>query len=130
MIYPNPSSEKSLATFFETFKVLGIAKLLRRSGINKQSGVSAYEAFKTLILLVFQGKTLYQFLQSKRKDQIASKNTYYRFLNDSSFNWRRFLLLLVAKITTHFTALTTNKRVKVFILDDSIVQEIAVNPLN
>ncbi len=110
--------------------MLGIAKLLRRSGINKQSGVSAYEAFKTLILLVFQGKTLYQFLQSKRKDQIASKNTYYRFLNDSSFNWRRFLLLLVAKITTHFTALTTNKRVKVFILDDSIVQEIAVNPLN
>lgn len=70
---------------------------------------------------MFQGKTLYQFLHSKRKDQIASKNTYYRFLNDSTFNWRRFLLSLVATITVKFSALTDSSRVKVFILDDSIV---------
>ncbi|MEG2546574.1 MAG: hypothetical protein RSA51_08440, partial [Niameybacter sp.] len=71
MIYPNSSSEKSLTTFFEAFKVLGIAKLLRQAGINKHSGISTYEAFQSLLLLVFQGKTLYQFLHSKRKDQIA-----------------------------------------------------------
>ncbi|MGL5330658.1 MAG: IS4 family transposase [Peptostreptococcaceae bacterium] len=121
MIYPNSSAEKSLTTFFQTFKVLGIAKLLRQAGINKHSGIPTYEAFQSLILLVFQGKTLYQFLHSKRKDQIASKNTYYRFLNDSTFNWRRFLLALVAKITVAFSKLTDNKRVKVFILDDSVV---------
>lgn len=121
MIHSNSSSEKNLTTFFKTFKVLGIAKLLRQAGINKQSGISAYEAFQTLILLVFQGKTLYQLLHSKRKDQIASKNTYYRFLNDRTFNWRRFLLSLVAKITVKFSALTDSSRVKVFILDDSIV---------
>lgn len=121
MIYSNSSSEKSLTTFFKTFKVLGLAKLLRQAGINKQSGISAYEAFQTLILLVFQGKTLYQLLHSKRKDQIASKNTYYRFLNDSTFNWRRFLLSLVAKITVVFSKLIDSKRVKVFILDDSVI---------
>ncbi len=53
MIYPNSSSEKSLITFFQAFKVLNIAKLLHQAGINKQAGVPAYEAFKTLILLVF-----------------------------------------------------------------------------
>ena len=121
MIYSNSSSEKSLTTFFETFKVLGVAKLLRQAGINKNCGISTYEAFQTLILLVFQGKTLYQFLHSKRKDQIASKNTYYRFLNNSTFNWRRFLLSLVAKITVVFSKLTDSKRVKVFILDDSVI---------
>ena len=121
MIHSNSSSEKSFSTFFNAFKVLGIAKLLRQAGINKNSGVSAFEAFETLMLLVFKGKTLYQFLHSKRKDEIASKNTYYRFLNDYTFNWRRFLLLLVSKIIAHFSKLTDSKRVKVFVLDDSIV---------
>ena len=51
--------------------MLGIAKLLRQAGINKHFGVSAFEAFQTLILLVFKGKTLYQFLHSKCKDEIA-----------------------------------------------------------
>lgn len=121
MIYPEISSEKSLNKFFQSFKSLQLAKLLRQVGINKSTGVSAYEVFQTLILLVFQGKNLYQFLASKKGNQMASKNTYYRFLNNSSFNWRRFLLLLVAKITTTFTKLTSPNRVKVFVLDDSIV---------
>ena len=121
MIHSNSSSEKNLTTLFQIFKVLGIAKLLRQAGINKHSGITAFEAFQTLILLVFQGKTLYQFLHSKRKDQIASKNTYYRFLNDSTFNWRRFLLSLVSKMTVDFSKLTNSKRVKVLILDDSII---------
>lgn len=121
MIYPKISSEKSLDKFFQAFKSLQIAKLLRQSSITKSAGISAYEVFQTLILLVFQGKNLYQFLASKKREQIASKNTYYRFLNSSTFNWRRFLLLLTAKITTHFTKLTASNRVNVFILDDSIV---------
>ena len=120
-IYPKISSEKSLDKFFQAFKSLQIAKLLHQSSITKSAGISAYEVFQTLILLVFQGKNLYQFLASKKGEQIASKNTYYRFLNSSTFNWRRFLLLLTAKITTHFTKLTASNRVNVFILDDSIV---------
>ena len=75
MIHSNSSSEKSFSTFFNAFKAHGIGKLLRQAGINKNSGVSAFEAFQTLMLLVFKGKTLYQFLHSKRKDEIASKNT-------------------------------------------------------
>ena len=121
MIYPEISSEKSLNKFFQSFKSLQLAKLLRQVGINKSTGVSAYEVFQTLILLVFQGKNLYQFLASKKGDQIASKNTYYRFLNNNTFNWRRFLLLLVANIVTFFKKLTASNRVNVFILDDSVV---------
>ena len=64
MIYPKISSEKSLDKFFQAFKSLQIAKLLRQSSITKSAGISAYEVFQTLILLVFQGKNLYQFLAS------------------------------------------------------------------
>lgn len=30
----------------------------------------------------------------------VSNNTYYRFFNNASFNWARFLLLLSAKVTS------------------------------
>ena len=42
-----------------------------------------------------------------------SENTYYRFLNETSYNWSRFLLLLAAKVTSRFDALTRPERVKV-----------------
>ncbi|MDE7182938.1 MAG: hypothetical protein K2O40_00385 [Lachnospiraceae bacterium] len=58
---------------------------------------------------------------SKRRDLTVSKNTYYRFLNDTSFNWARFLLFLSAKVTSASRKLTRRGRVRVFILDDSII---------
>jgi hypothetical protein len=73
-------------------------------------------------LLVFQGKNLFRFLNSKHKDQAVSKNTYYRFLNETSYNWNRFLLLLAAKVSAIFDKLTRPERVKVLILDDSVIK--------
>lgn len=93
--------------------------MLRKSNIVKCCGVSAYEVFQFLLLLVFQGKNL---LDSKHKDQVLSKNTYYRFLNQESFNWTKFLLLLTAQVTTAFSSLTRPERIKVFILDDSVIK--------
>ena len=52
----------------------------------------------------------------------VSKNTYYRFLNETSYNWSRFLLLLAVRTTTAFNSLTRPERVKVLILDDSVIK--------
>ncbi len=76
----------------------------------------AYEAFQFLLLLVFQGKNLFRFLNSKHKDQAVSKNAYYRFLNETSYNWNRFLLLLAARVIAIFDKLTRKERVKVLAL--------------
>lgn len=103
-------------------KELQLGKLLRKSNIVKSCGVSAYEVFQFLLLLVFQGKNLFRFLNSKHKDQAVSKNTYYRFLNEDSFNWTRFLLLLAAQVTTTFASLTRPERIKVLVLDDSVIK--------
>ncbi len=78
--------------------------------------------FQFLLLLVFQGKNLFRFLNFKHKDQAVSKNTYYRFLNETSYNWRKFLLLLAAKVTAAFDRLTRLERVKVLVLDDSVIK--------
>ena len=122
MIYQNDKNENTQNQFSNALKELKIGKLLRNSNITKSCGISAYEVFQFLLLLVFQGRNLFRFLNSKHKDQAVSKNTYYRFLNETSYNWSKFLLLLAAKVTSRFDALARPERVKV--LDDSVVIEV------
>ena len=120
MIYQNDGFENTQNEFSKAITQLQLGKLLRSSNIVKNCGVPAYEVFQFLLLLVFQGKNLFRFLNSKHKDQAVSKNTYYRFLNEASFNWKKFLLLLSAKVTVLFDSLTRPERVRVLILDDSV----------
>ena len=122
MINQIDQNENTQNQFSNTIRELQIGKMLRKANITKSCGISAYEVFQFLLLLVFQGKNLFRFLNSKRKDQAVSKNTYYRFLNDTSFNWARFLLFLSAKVTSAFSSLTRPERVKVLVLDDSVVK--------
>ena len=122
MIYQNDKNENTQNQFSNALKELKIGKLLRNSNITKSCGISAYEVFQFLLLLVFQGRNLFRFLNSKHKDQAFSKNSYYRFLNETSYNWSKFLLLLAAKVTSRFDALTRPERVKVLVLDDSVVK--------
>lgn len=122
MIYQNAQTENTQNQFSKVISELQIGKLLRKSNITKNCGVPAYEIFQFLLLLVFQGKNLFRFLNSKHKDSAVSKNTYYRFLKESSYNWKRFLLMLSSKIISAFSQLTRPERVKVFILDDSVLK--------
>ena len=122
MINHISQNENTKDDFSKAIKELQIGKLLRNSNISKNCGISAFEVFQFLLLLVFQGKNLFRFLNSKHKDQAVSKNTYYRFLNETSYNWSRFLLLLAVKVTTAFHLLTRPERVNVLILDDSVIK--------
>lgn len=106
--------------FFLAIKQIGIRKLLRKSNFSKTSGINPFEIFQFLLLLVFQGKNLFRFLNSKSKDKAYSKNTYYRFLSNNTYNWNKFLSLLSLKVTTHISRLTKPGRVKVFVIDDSV----------
>lgn len=122
MINQTNQNDHTPNKFSDAMKELKIGKLLRKSNITKSCGISAYEVFQFLLLLVFQGKNLFRFLNSKHKDQAVSKNTYYRFLNETSYNWSRFLLLLAVKVTNVFNSLTRPERVKVLVLDDSVIK--------
>jgi hypothetical protein len=122
MIYQNSETENTQNQFSNAIRELQLGKLLRKANITKNCGIPAYEVFQFLLLLVFQGKNLFRFLNSKHKDQAVSKNTYYRFLNETSYNWNRFLLLLAVKVTAIFDKLTRPERVKVLVLDDSVIK--------
>ena len=56
MIYQNDKNENTQNQFSNALKELKIGKLLRNSNITKSCGVSAYEVFQFLLLLVFQGR--------------------------------------------------------------------------
>ncbi len=122
MIYQNAETENTRNQFSNAIKELQCGKLLRKANITKSCGVPAFEVFQFLLLLVFQAKNLFRFLNSKHKDQAVSKNTYYRFLNETSYNWKKFLLLLAARVTSAFDRLTRPERVKVLVLDDSVIK--------
>ena len=97
MLYQNYSFEQSQNQILSVLKDLQIAKLLCKANIRKGCGLSALEMFQRLVMLVFYGKNLFRSLESKHNDQAASKNTYYRFLSNPSFDWKKFLLLLAVR---------------------------------
>ncbi|NMM54745.1 transposase [Paenibacillus aquistagni] len=53
---------------------------------------------------------------------MPGKDVIYRFLNHPGFAWRAFLHSLSLTVVWQFASLTSAKRVKVFIIDDSIIQ--------
>lgn len=107
--------------FGDAIKELKISSTLRASNIRKKKGGSVFDIFQSLLLLVFQNCNLYHFLNSKKQDTAFSKNTYYRFLNESKYNWKHFLTLLAVRVTDYFNSLTKPDRIISLVLDDSVI---------
>lgn len=107
--------------FGNAIRQLKISRLLKASNVRKKKGGSVFDIFQFLLLIVFQNCNLYHFLNSKKQDTAFSKNTYYRFLNESRYNWKRFLTLLAVKVTNYFNGLTKHDRVVSLVLDDSVI---------
>src|SRR5699024_4494815 len=108
-----PSETKS------TFKELDVFKHLRDAGVSKFAGYSCVYMFQLVFCMIFENKNWFQMLKSKKAADVPGKDTMYRFLNKSTYNWRRFLLLLVTQTIGKVSKLTRHDRPKVFILDDS-----------
>ena len=112
--------EKSKLSFINAFRVLKLNKLLNQSNITKAKGHRAIDIFLFIFSLAFTNKSLYRHLQSNKS---IDDNTFYRFLNNSSFNWRKFIHCLCFNIISEFKNLTSKKRVKVLILDDTVLNK-------
>ena len=125
MIYHNTDFEKQEkeinCAFGDAIRELQVSRILKQSNIKGKSGKSFFDVFQFLLLLVFQNCNLYHFLNSKKQDTAYSKNTYYRFLNQTRFNWGKFISLLSSRVITYFDALTCSERIKCFVLDDSVI---------
>lgn len=120
MLHQNNLPEKDTSCINRMLRSMKVGQLLKKSGITKSCGYSSKELFVTLFSLVFYGKSLIRFLESDRAEDCARKDAYYRFLENPTYSWRRFLYGIACRIITTFEALTSAKRTRVLILDDSV----------
>ena len=108
---------KSQADLF--LKKYRIARLLKQSNFSKDKGFPCFLIFRFIFLLVFTGKNLYRLILTKNcNERLPAKDSVYRFLNSSRYNWRKFLLTLSSAIVRDISVLTTEDRVNV--MDDSL----------
>lgn len=121
MLHQIDPSEKVINEIHKLFKNLKINQLLRAANIKKSRGISVQQVFGFIFQLALLGKNQYRLLESKRGQGLPKKDVYYNFLNNPSYAWRRFLLMLASKVTDKFDHLTSDKRVRAFIIDDSPV---------
>jgi hypothetical protein len=119
--------ESSFECFFKTFQ---ISSLFRQRRIEKKRGIPCPSLFVFVFLLIFTGKNLYHhFLPCsyksvlKQQEYAYGDDTVYRFLQDSTFHWKKFLTLLTKRIIHQFLQpLNDKNRVTVLTIDDSLIK--------
>lgn len=105
------------STFFRSFR---LGAILKKAGAYKTKGTPALSVFRQLFELVFIHRSLFEALRMK-EDASAAKDTFYRFLNSCRINWMRFTTQLAAAVSNgKIVPLTDEKRVNVFIVDDTL----------
>ena len=105
-----------------SFDELKVLKHLRKSGITKRFGFSCGYLFQLVFVLIFHHRNWFQLLESAKGEDFPGKDTVYRFLNHAGFAWRRFLLSLSAEAVKNTDSLTSSKRVRAFVIDDSMYE--------
>jgi len=118
----NTNEKQIISVINKFFKDFRIGALLKQSNFFKESGVPCLQVLKYLFRLIFTGKSLFIALDSEDKPEF-SKNVVYRLLNSVRYNWHKFLLLLASTvIKDKIEPLTSDERVNVFIVDDSLYE--------
>ena len=116
------SSENEISSTIDAFfRTFAIGSILRRNGAYKTKGVPALRVFRTLFELVFIHKSLFAALRSG-SPMAAAKDAFYRFINSERINWARYTLMLASRLVGKLTRLTSEKRVNVLIVDDTLFE--------
>lgn len=90
---------------------------LLKAGMYKRSGSSVMSLLRLLIALPMVGIPIYQF---KKKDlPIPSRDSFYRLLEQPTYNWRGLLYQIATKLNTYFSTLIQTDSRRVLIVDDS-----------
>jgi len=107
--------QNRISSFMRNFKV---GTLLHDNGIRKLRGVSPLTLFTVIFSLPFEGVNFSRGIV-RNHNLGFKKDAAYDFLKNPRHNWRKFMLALVAIVVRFFDVLTSEKREKVLIFDDS-----------
>lgn len=122
MINQNRPQDQLSQEIKSAFKELNVLKHLNAAGFKKRQGITCSLLFQIVFCLIFHHRNWYQLLESSQGDMLPGKDAVYRFLNHPSFAWRRFLSNFSGDTIQKVSSLTESKRIKVFIVDDSMYE--------
>jgi hypothetical protein len=111
-------NSNKLGIFNNYFSSLKVGSMLNRSGIVKTKGASPLELFTIVFNLAFIGKNFFEGVVRNKKVTVG-KDAVYNFLNSSTYNWRRFTILLCRQIYFIIKNLLDDSSEEVLIFDDS-----------
>lgn len=116
--------QKSHTTFDseinKAFNELKLKQILKRSDITKQRGYSTVSILFLIVLLPFLKRTISDVRSTHyiKSGLDAQKDSYYRFLNNERFNWRKLVYLVAIKIISSCEKVPLSQGV--LIADDTI----------
>ncbi|ADL69181.1 transposase IS4 family protein [Thermoanaerobacterium thermosaccharolyticum DSM 571] len=110
----------SIKSFFKKYR---ISAALRLSNAYKSKGIPVISIFEYLFSMIFTNRSMYMNMLMGTNQAGFKKDTVYRLLNSIHINWIRFTTWLSAQIINEtITGLTSDKRVNVLIVDDSLFE--------
>jgi hypothetical protein len=107
--------QSKIDDFFSRFK---IATLMHRCGVRKHHGHSVRSLTKAIFTLPFIGKNFFRGIVLNNELPFG-KDAAYELLKGQTYNWRRLLLSLGARLFQVINLLTSEERESVLIIDDS-----------
>ena len=104
---------------FQTMQLLNIKSILKNANfVKKREGVSPYLVVLHFVYMLVMNKKISTFMN--QSNDSLKKDTYYRLLQNSSYNWRKLLSLTNLKILKLLHKVQDASSVKVLIIDDIV----------
>ena len=98
---------------YQRMQLLNIKSILKDSNfIKKREGVNPYLVVLHFVYMLVMNKKISTFM-NQSKDSLK-KDTYYRLLQNSNYNWRKLLCLTTLKILKLLHKVQNPEAVKVF----------------
>jgi len=104
---------------FQTLELLNIKSILKNANfVKKREGDSPYLVVLHFVYMLVMNKKISTFMN--QSNDSFKKDTYYRLLQNSSYNWRKLLSLTTVKILKQLHKVQDASAIKVFIIDDTV----------
>jgi hypothetical protein len=104
---------------YQTMQLLNIKAILKEANfVKKRDGASTYLVVLHFVYMLVMNKKIGTFIGQSQDS--FKKDTYYRLLQNSGYNWRKLLSLSTLKILKRLQNIQDATSVKVLIIDDTV----------
>lgn len=104
---------------YEVLSEIKITKILKQSNFIKRNvGYPPFQIILHFIYMLVIQKRQSTFI--KKSDSAFGKDTYYRFIKESRYNWRKLLLLSTTELLQKIKPLHKKGEYKLLIIDDTV----------